>query len=192
MSARHLPRLLAVALLACAALALAACSERARMNVDTPAAERVPSGVVSRELLAALETAQKLHHHADVLLRDGQTDAAIAEVAAVLEVRFPADAPEANDVRLDARARLGKLYLAAGRLDDAERVVQDGLTSVSKDSFFLANLYNVRGELHEARAASLDDAAAVKAELRQAIEAYARGQDINVRVQARVYQEAMP
>jgi hypothetical protein len=194
MSARRLPVLLAAALLAGAAFGLAACSERAR--VDAPAAERVPSGAVSSELLAALEAAQKLHHHADALLRDGETDAAIAEVAAVLEVRFPADAPEADDVRLDARARLGKLYLAAGRLDDAERVVQEGLASVSKDSFFLANLYNVRGELHEARAALLDqkadDAAAVKAELRQAIEAYARGQDINVRVQARVYQEAMP
>jgi hypothetical protein len=187
-------RRLLVLVVAVALGVLGCSSERAR--VDAPAAERVPSGAVSTELLAALEAAQKLHHHADALLRDGQTDAAIAEVAAVLEVRFPADAPEADDVRLDARARLGKLYLSAGRLDDAERVVEDGLATVTRDSFFLANLYNVRGELHEARAAQLeeksDDAAAAKAELRRAIEAYARGQDINVRVQARVYQEAMP
>ena len=181
-----LRRLLVLALV----LALAACQERTR--VDTPAAERAPAVTVSPELLAALEEAQNLHHRADVLLRDGQADAAMVEVARVLQVRFPAGASEVEDVRLDARARLGKLYLGAGRLDEGERVVQEGLESATRDSFFLANLYNVRGELHEARAASLDDAAAAKAELHRAIEAYAHGQDINVRVQARVYQEAMP
>jgi hypothetical protein len=169
-------------------LALAACQDRT--HIDTLAAPVA----ASPELLTALERAQNFHHRADVLLRDGKPDAAIAEIAHVLEVHFPAGAPEADDVRLDARARLGTLYLGAGRLDDAERVVQEGLVSGARDSFFLANLYNVRGQLHEARAASLEngDAAAAKAELRRAIAAYARGQDINVRVQARVYQEAMP
>jgi tetratricopeptide (TPR) repeat protein len=171
-------------------LVLAGCQERTR--VDAPAAEQVPAGTVSPQLIAALEQAQSLHHRADELLRQGQTDAAIAEVARVLQVRFPAGAGEGDDVRLDARARLGTLYLKAGRLDEAERVVEEGLASASRDSFFLANLYNVRGELHEARAASLSDPEAAKAELRKAILAYGHGQEINVRVQARVYQEAMP
>ena len=188
MSAR---RLLLVALL----VGVAACTSSERSRVDTPAAERTPVASASAELLKALEAAQTLHHHADALVQAGQTDAAIAEVARVLEVPFPAGAPEAEDVRTDARARLGKLYLDAGRLDEAERVVDEGLAAGGRDSFFRANLYNVRGELHEARAVRLDEQAAdaaAKAELRQAIEAYAHGQDINVRVQARVYQEAMP
>ncbi len=195
---RHVCGITLSALFTCAlvAFALTACQERSR--VDAPAAERVPEGAtVSAELLAALEEAQNLHHRADVLLRDapkptpGSTDAVIAEVAKVLLVRFPPGAPEGDDVRLDARARLGKLYLAAGCLDEAERVVEEGLVSATRDSFFLANLYNVRGELHEARAALLEDAAAVRIQSRRAIEAYARGQDINMRVQARVYEEAM-
>ena len=178
---------LAAAVIALVALAAACQSAR----VDAPAAEQAPA-VASAALLAALEEAQALHHHADVLLRDGDTTAAIAEVARVLDIRFPAGAPETEAVRLDARARLGKLYLSLGNLEEAERVTNEGLTAAARDSFYLANLYNVRGELHEARAATLDDKTAANLELRRAIEAYAHGQDINVRVQARVYQETLP
>jgi hypothetical protein len=187
-------RLLVLALVALGGLV--ACQERP--SIDAPAVEQA-SAAASTDVLAALEAAQALHHRADVLLRDGTptaTRAAIDEITKVLAVRFPAGAPEADAVQLDARARLGKLYLSLADLDAAERVTQDGLTDAARDSFYLANLYNVRGEIHEARAATLDDKTAANVELRRAIEAYAHGQDINVRVQARVYhrveQETQP
>ena len=73
----------------------------------------------------------------------------------VLAVRFPGDAPEGDDIKLDARALLAKLLLANDHLDDAMAVVDEGLTMTRRDSFFLANLYTVKGELHEARAAGV-------------------------------------
>lgn len=140
-----------------------------------------PRGEVSEALLVALAQARNYHHLADVQLADGNTQAAIDAVAQVLDVPFPLGSIEEEDVKLDARARLAKLYLSAGRLAEAERVVADGIAGARRESFFLANLYAVKAKLHEARG-----------EKRQAIEALERSIEINKKLQQEVLKEARP
>lgn len=160
-------------------VALAACEGRP--------AERPP---LSQPLLAALSQARAYHHIADLQLADGAPDAAAVALERILDLPFPAGAPEGEDAILDARARLGKLHLAAGRLDEAQRVIDDGLGGARRESFFLANLWSVRGELHEARARALAaDPAAARDERRAAIAAYERSIQINERVQRALLEE---
>jgi tetratricopeptide (TPR) repeat protein len=169
-----------VALLVLALVAVAAC-DRGHDRVDTPAAERAPQGAVSDELLRALGEAQNLHHAADVHHARGELDQAIEAVRKVLDVPFPLGAPEADEVRLDARARLGLLLVEAGRLDEAEAIVDEGLRQHGPDSFIRANLHQVRGKLWEARGNT-----------REAILSYERYQEMNFRVQDRLFKEARP
>jgi hypothetical protein len=149
--------------------------------------ERPP---LSQPLLAALAQARAYHHIADLHLADGAPDAAAEALGRILELPFPAGAPEGEDAALDARARLAKLHLAAGRLDDARRVLDAGLAAATRDSFFVANLHAVVGELHEARArAAGADEAAARAERRAAIAAHERSIAINARVQRQLLEE---
>ena len=66
-------------------------------------------------------------------------------------------------------------------------VVTEGIAQSQRESFFVANLYTVQGEIHEARAASLDADAARKAaandERRAAIASYDHSIQINERLQ---------
>lgn len=148
-------------------------------RVSTPPHERDVQ--VSEPLLIALGQVRNYHHLADVHLADGNPQAAIDAVWKVLEVPFPAGAPEAEATALDARARLGKLYLAAGRVVEAERVVNDGIAAAKRESFFLANLYTVKAEIHEA-----------KGEKHEAIEALGRSIEINKQLQAELLKEGNP
>src|SRR6185503_18124331 len=50
---------------------------------------------------------------------------AIGEVRQVLSLPFPRGAPEADDVRNDARALLAKLLVNQGQLDEAARTVDE-------------------------------------------------------------------
>ena len=165
-----------------------------RSGVTTPPAERDDDGALSTALLAALGQAKSYHHLADVHLADGDTDAAAAALRQIFAIRFPAGAPEGEETLLDARARLAKLELGRGRLDEARRVVDEGLAAPGRDSFFRANLYNVSGELHEARAHALDgtDAAGARAERRAAITDYHHAIEIDERVQKALDKEARP
>src|ERR1700733_13584125 len=54
-----------------------------------------------------------------VLMSDGNLPAATASVRQILSLVFPAGAPEAEDVRNDARALLAKLLVSQGPLDEA-------------------------------------------------------------------------
>jgi hypothetical protein len=171
-------------------LGLAACTGGGGDRVDTPAHERTPVG--GDALLAALDQAREYHRAADVHVGKGELDMAIAQVRKVLEVRFPTGAGEAEDIQLDARARLGLLLVQTGRLDEAQAVAEQGIAAATRDSFFLANLHQVLGRVHEARAHGLLDPALARAELELALEAHATGQQINLRVQARLYKESMP
>lgn len=148
---------------------------------DSRGAERPP---LSQPLLAALSQARSYHHIADLQLADGAPDAAAVALERILAIPFPAGAPEGEDALLDARARLAKLHLAAGRVDEAQRIIDGGLGGGGRDSFFVANLWSVRGELHEARARALAaDESAARGERRAAIAAYERSIQINERVQ---------
>jgi hypothetical protein len=146
---------------------------------------------LSQPLMAALAQARAYHHIADLQLAEGAPDAAAVALERILLLPFPAGAPEGEDALLDARARLAKLHVAAGRVDEARRVLDAGFVAARRDSFFLANLHAVAGELHEARARALAaDPAAARLERRAAIAAYERSIQINERVQRRLLEEA--
>lgn len=148
-----------------------------------------PRDVIDQELMIALAQAKNYHHKAKVYMSDGNLADATASVRQILSLRFPAGAPEAEDVRSDARALLAKLLVGQGQLEEAMRTVSEGLAQASRESFFVANLHTVQGEIHEARAVQLD-AAGEKAraadEKRAAIAAYDRSIQINAALQKRL------
>ena len=140
-----------------------------------------PRDIIDEELMLALAQAKNFHHKAKVYMSDGNLPEAIAAVRQILSLRFPAGAPEADDVRNDARALLAKLLVSQGQLDEAMRVVEEGLASVTRESFFVSNLHTVKGEIHHARAQKLGNAEdpLARAERRLAIEALERSIKIN-------------
>ena len=143
-----------------------------------------PADAIDQNLMIALSKAKNFHHKAKVYMSDGNIAAAIASVREILSLQFPAGAPEAEDVRNDARALLAKLLLGQGQLDEAMTVVTEGIAGSQRKSFFVANLYTVKGEIHEARAAQLaDDKAKATAEKHAAIEAYDASNAIDTELQ---------
>jgi tetratricopeptide (TPR) repeat protein len=179
------------------ALALAAgcSSEREREPGGSPST-RVPdsSDAIDQNLMIALGQAKNFHHKAKVYMTDGNLVAATAAVRQILSLRFPAGAPEADDVRNDARAMLAKLLVSQGQIEEAARTIDEGLAQSQRESFFVANLYTVQGEIHEARAATADTtgdpgkAAAVE-QRHAAIESYDRSIQINERLQKKLMEE---
>lgn len=116
-----------------------------------------PGDALSEELMLALSMAKNLHHKADVYLAQMQSEEAVKALKEILAVRFPEGAPEAEDVTLDARARLAKLLASQGKLDEALTLADLGIQAAKRRSFFLANLYAVRGEIMEGRALQIED-----------------------------------
>jgi hypothetical protein len=147
-----------------------------------------PADAIDQKLMVALLQAKNFHHKAKVYMSDGKADEAIAAVREILSLSFPAGAPEAEDVRADARALLAKLLVGKGELDEAMRVVQEGIAASSRESFFVANLYTVQGELHEARAASLEGAKAAD-EKHAAIVSYDKSIEIDTALQKRLAEQ---
>jgi tetratricopeptide (TPR) repeat protein len=183
--------------------ALAACSTRRDDGAASRDAPRsvtqlidpsdAESGLISRGLLVALAQAKNFHHKAKVYMTDGNLTAATAALRQILSLSFPPGAAEADDVRNDARAVLAKLLVSQGELDEAARTVDEGLAQSRRESFFVANLYTVQGEIHEARAAALDADPARKAaasdERHAAIASYDRSIQINERLQKTLMEE---
>lgn len=148
-----------------------------------------PGDVIDQELMISLAQAKNFHHKAKVYMSDGNLADATASVRQILSLRFPAGAPEAEDVRLDARALLAKLLVSQGQVEAAMQTVSEGLAQASRESFFVANLHTVQGEIHEARAAQLEaanDKARAAEEKRAAIAAYDRSIQINAALQKRL------
>ena len=116
-----------------------------------------PGDALSEELMLALSMAKNLHHKADVYLAEMRSDEAVKALKEILDIRFPEGAAEAEDVTLDARARLSKLLASQGSLDQALTVADDGIKAAKRRSFFLANLHAVRGEVLEGRAVQIED-----------------------------------
>jgi hypothetical protein len=102
-----------------------------------------PSEAIGEDLMLCLLQAKNFHHKARVLMSDGQVDEAIKAVREILSLQCPAGAPEAEDVRNDARALLAKLLLGQGKLDEAMQVVTEGIAQSQRESFFVANLWSV-------------------------------------------------
>lgn len=152
---------------------------------------------ISQQLMVALAQAKNFHHRAKVYMSDGNLPMAIESVRSILSLRFPPGAAETEDVRADARALLAKLMIGQGNLGEAERIVDEGLATASRDSFFVANLYTVKGEVHEAQAtaaAAQGEAGAASAASyrREAISAFSRSIEINSAIQKRLYEGGAP
>jgi len=144
-----------------------------------------PADAIDQNLMIALSKAKNFHHKAKVYMSDGNIADAIASVREILSLQFPPGAPEGEDVRNDARALLAKLLLGQGKpesIDEAMRVVQEGIAQSQRKSFFVANLYTVEGEIHEARAVTLP-AEQAKDEKHKAIEAYDTSNQIDTELQ---------
>lgn len=167
-------------------LLMLACSQERDVNVTTRTQE--PSEAIDQKLMVPLLQAKNFHHKAKVYMSDGKLDDAIASVREILSLSFPPGAPEAEDVRNDARALLGKLLVGKGALDEATQVVNEGIAASSRESFFVANLYTVQGEIHEARAASLQGAPAAD-EKRAAIQSYDKSIQIDTALQKKLSEQ---
>ena len=139
-----------------------------------------PGPELSEELMLGLALAKNLHHKADVYLKEGRIGDAVASVEQILGIAFPARSPEAEDVLLDARARLAKLMVIQGKLTDALTVVDTGIAGSTRRSFFLANLHSVRGEVLEASAVSIEesDAQGARAKRLEAIREFDKAIEI--------------
>ncbi|MBV8762835.1 MAG: hypothetical protein JO257_36455 [Deltaproteobacteria bacterium] len=167
-----------------AVLLITACSCNSSSEPPPTTKTAEPADAIDQNLMIALSKAKNFHHKAKVYMSDGNTAAAIASVREILSLQFPPNAPEADDVRNDARALLAKLLLGQGNLDEAMTVVTEGIAQSQRKSFFVANLYTVKGEIHEARAAQLaDDKAKATAEKHAAIEAYDASNAIDTELQ---------
>lgn len=171
-------------------------SERSLTQLPDPSGREL--GELGEPLMIALAQAKNYHHKSDIYLREGKLEQAIESVQHILSITFPAGAPEAGDVALDARARLAKLLVAQGKTTEAMQVVDEGITSSKRRSFFLANLYTVKGEVYEAIANLLDEdesesaKAAAGAARRAAIEALDQSIGINTELQRALMGEALP
>jgi hypothetical protein len=171
-----------VPLLLAANLAAYAQEAMPRMTTVEP-----PTGKIGDVVAVAGENLDKTNV-AKVYMTDGNLTAATAAVRQILSLPFPRGAAEADDVRNDARALLAKLLLSQGQIDEATRTIDEGLAQSQRESFFVANLYTVQGEVHEARAAAFDaqgeaGKASATDERRQAIGSYDRSIQINERLQ---------
>lgn len=184
----------AAALAAAVALILLGCSvdnDGGRATELTP-----PERAVGEDLMVALSQARNYHNMADIFESENKPELAESALRQILDVPFPEGSPEAEDVELDARGRLGKLLLARGETESALAIVREGIDAAQRESFFLANLYTVKGEIHEARGEGLasgegDPEAAARARER-ALEAYAESIAINERLQQDLMEEAAP
>lgn len=150
-------------------------AERGALTVLTE-----PANALSEELMLCLGQAKNFHHKADVLMSDGKLDEAADEVAKIMAIPFPKDAPESEDALLDTRARLATFRVAQQRLDEAMTLVDDGIASATRKSFFLANVHTVRGEIFEAKAAGAEDGSAASSSAKiEAIKAFDTSIEIN-------------
>jgi hypothetical protein len=183
---------LIVVMLITGAMGIGACTNEREGRPTTRTAD--PTEVIDQELMIALSMAKNFHHKARVYMSDGKLVEATASVREILSLRFPAGAPEAEDVRNDARALLAKLLVGQGQIEEAMTVVTEGIAQSQRESFFVANLYTVKGEVHQARAAALDagdpaNKSRIDDEKRAAIVAYDKSNAINTVLQQRLLEE---
>ena len=182
-------------LLSAISITFVACSANDR-DASPPSQTKTadPTDVIDEQLMVALGQAKNFHRKAKVYMSDGNLAAATLSVRQILSLRFPAGAPEAEDVRNDARALLAKLLVSQNQLEEAMTTVSEGLAQSQRESFFVANLHTVQGEIHEARAAAADaegEPGKVRAaeERRKAIAAYDRSIQINEKLQKQLMEE---
>jgi len=161
-----------------------ACSERRPADCCPCAA--ASQAALDEPLMSLLAAARAYHHQADLHLAREEPEQAVAALRELLALPLAAKWAEAEEVRLDAAARLAKLLLAAGAIEKALELVDGQLSAPARQSFYLANLHAVRGEALEARSKRLDasgEQGEAREVARRAIEAFERSIAINKQLQ---------
>src|SRR5437016_2815472 len=129
----HSPLLL---LLLLGALCLSGCSRQERSD-DCGASERVVDPV----LLAFLSQARSAHHLADQHEATADVAAALRDLQQLVQAaRPPGPAPEVDEVLADTHARIADLMSRAGRFDQADAEITEGLTNAKAPSYFRGHL----------------------------------------------------
>ncbi len=137
---------------------------------------------VDERFLASLGLAQAYQLQAEELERLGDRPGAVEKVRQILSIEFPAQAPEAEDIRLDAYGRIAELLIAQDQTAEAQAALDGGLRLASRESYFKARLFSVQGRVHQHRARQLEEAGdqeGARAESRRALEAFERSIQIN-------------
>lgn len=139
-----------VLLLSCA-FALGGCSRRER-NDDCGEQTRVIDPV----LLAFLSQARSAHHLADQHEAKGDRTSAMRALQGLTSGAVPpGNAPEVDEVLADTRARIADLMSQAGRFDQADAELAQGLTHAKDPTYFRGHLFEVRGLVEERREKAL-------------------------------------
>jgi hypothetical protein len=139
------------ALLLSCAVALGGCSRRESRD-DCGEATRV----VDPLLLAFLSKARSAHHLADQHEANGDRSSALRALQSLTsEAAPPGSAPEVDEVLADTRARVADLMSQAGRFDQADAELTQGLTHAKTPSYFRGHLFEVRGLVEERREKAL-------------------------------------
>lgn len=157
--------------LLCLPVSQVACQRAANGLLGNSAADNTEA------VLIALSEARAWQRRAELLLLDGDLAGAIRSVDEVLQVPFPANTPEAEDVRLDAYLRLARLHLRVGGPDAEERAlaaVESGRKLATRDSFFRAHLENAAADVYRARGERVTDSEEKRTAHRQELEAHER------------------
>ncbi len=159
---------------------------------EEPCCPCVEERVLNQSLMLLLANARSHHHQADLYLQQGEVDQAIGAVRRILALELDVKWPEAEEVRLDASARLAKLLLGQGNEAEALGQVDQSIAGAQRDSFYLANLHAVRGEILEHRSRRLTkelQTEQAKEVGREAIEAFERSISINKRLQKKLLKQ---
>lgn len=169
------------------AFASAGCSRQDRDQTCAPS-ERVVDPV----LLAFLSQARSAHHVADAHEATGDGAAAMRALQGLLAgAKPPASAPEVDEVLADTRARLADLLSRAGRFDQADVEISQGLASAKTASYFRGHLFEVRGLVEERREKALR-AAGRGQEADQAQKRALSAYEEAMKIQAEVIRAATP
>lgn len=141
-------------LLACGALALGGCSRRETSD-DCVEATRVVDPV----LLAFLSKARSAHHVADQHEAKGDRTSALRALEGLTSEPAPSGGlPEVDEVLADTRARTADLMSQAGRFDQADAELTQGLAHAKTPTYFRGHLFEVRGLVEERREKALRSA----------------------------------
>jgi tetratricopeptide (TPR) repeat protein len=165
-----------------------ACSRSERQNDDCAPSERVVDPV----LLAFLSQARSAHHLADQHEAMGDTAAALRALQTLVSAaRPPGNPPEVGEVLADTHARMADLLSGAGRFDQADAAIGEGLTKAKESSYFRGHLLEVKGLVEERRAKALASTGR-SAEAEKARERSLSAYEEAMKIQAEVIQQAKP
>jgi hypothetical protein len=169
-------------------LATSACSRNERQSDDCVPSERVVDPV----LLAFLSQARSAHHVADQHEATGDSAAALRALQALVSAaQPPGDPPEVGEVLADTRARMADLLSRAGRFDQADAEISEGLTKAKAPSYFRGHLLEVKGLVEERRAKALTSTGRGP-EAEKARERSLSAYEEAMKIQAEVIQQAAP